>query len=47
MIQIQYSTVNVQVRVTSDQRILTKGRIAVLSPLAAANGVVRPDLDPI
>jgi len=27
---------------TSGQRILMKGRIAILSPLAAANGFVQP-----
>ena len=27
---------------TTGQRILIKGRIAVLSPLVVANGVVRP-----
>jgi len=30
------------IMMTSGQRILTKSRIAVLSPLAAANGFVRP-----
>ena len=30
------------ITITSGQRILTKGRIAVLSPIAAVNGFVRP-----